>query len=74
MRPQPHVIYQRAITVLPGGRLTRRDAAAFLDREIWTLDRWAAAGIGPPVYKVGNRCYYLLTDLDAFIASGGKAA
>lgn len=55
------------VRVPPDGRLTRRDAAAYLGRADKTLAMWATEGKGPQPRKVGGRIFYFLDDLDAFI-------
>jgi hypothetical protein len=55
------------ITILPGGRLSRPDAAAYLGCRPGTLATWAHEERGPPFFILGGRAYYRLTDLDAFI-------
>lgn len=46
--------------------LTRREAAAYVRRSIPTLERWAAAGEGPPFHKVKGRPLYPLGGLRRF--------
>ncbi len=55
------------VRILPGGRMTRKDAAAYLGREAKTLAMWAMEGKGPKPYRAGGRCFYYKDDLDAFI-------
>ena len=55
------------VRMLPGGRMTRKDAAAYLGREAKTLAMWAVQGKGPKPHRVGGRCFYFKEDLDAFI-------
>ena len=55
--------------ILPDGRVTRRDAAAYLGNKEKTLAMWQLQGRGPPSVKVGGRRYYFLADLDDFIAN-----
>ena len=65
------------VTVLPGNRLSRRDAAVYLGRKPQTLAFWAMEGRGPAAVNIGGRAFYNLADLDAFIRSGnaeGEAA
>ncbi len=54
------------VTVLPGGLLDRRNAAAFLGRKPQTLRFWAATGTGPKVRPMNGRAFYQLSDLQAF--------
>lgn len=60
------------VTVLPDGRLSRRDAATYLGLKRQTLAAWAVAGRGPRSLSVGGRCFYRLKDLDAFIREGNE--
>lgn len=67
-------IEQMKIKVLPDGRVSRRDAAVFLDRDPDTLAAWARVGRGPRPVKSGGRCFYWFEDLRAFAAGGSQAA
>ena len=58
---------QVRVRVLPDGRITRGDAARYLGLKERTLARWAMQGKGPPVLRVGGRCFYRRADLDRFI-------
>ena len=60
---------QVRVRVLPDGRMTRRDAAAYLGLAEKTLAMWALIGRGARVYRVGGRCFYYKDDLDALIHS-----
>ncbi len=62
---------QVRVRVLPDGRMTRRDSAAYLGLAEKTLAMWALMGRGPRVYRVGGRCFYYKDDLDALIHSEG---
>jgi hypothetical protein len=63
------------VTVLPGGFLSRPDAARFLGLSSFTLWNWAKAGIGPPWQRAGRRLsLYRITDLEAFRDARGRAA
>lgn len=55
------------VRVLPDGRMTRRDAAAYLGRKAKTLAQWSSEGRGPRMCRVGGRVFYFRSDLDAFI-------
>jgi hypothetical protein len=55
------------IRVLPDGRMTRGNAAAYLGYAEKTLAIWIGQGKGPKMIKVGGRCFYYKTDLDEFI-------
>jgi hypothetical protein len=65
-------IDQVRVRVLPDGRLSRNDAAAYLGRQPKTLAMWALEKRGPPIVHVGGRCFYRLADLQAF--TGTEAA
>ncbi len=55
------------IRVLPDGRMTRRDAAAYLGVSEKTMAMWALQGKGPQSLRVGGRRFYFKDVLDAFI-------
>ena len=65
-------IEQIRVRVLPDGRVSRRDAAAYIGRQPKTLAMWAVEKKGPPIIHVGGRCFYLLDDLRRFV--GAEAA
>ena len=60
------------IRVLPDGRMTREDAAAYLGLKPKTLAMWAMEGKGPHICRVGGRCFYFKDELDAFISLGNR--
>ena len=60
------------ITILPGGKLSRQDAALFLGRKPQTLAHWATVGRGPPAINIGGRCFYMLDELPALRRRGGR--
>lgn len=60
--------------VTPDGRMARKDAAAYLGYKSKTLSEWSRLGSGPRPRKVGGRVFYLLRDIDAFIATGAREA
>ncbi len=66
----PAAIEQVRVRVLPDGRMSRRDAAAYLGRAEKTLAMWELDGKGPPSVKVGGRRFYFKDVLDAFILGG----
>jgi predicted DNA-binding transcriptional regulator AlpA len=68
------VVEHVSIRVLPDGRVSRADAAAFLGRSPKTLADWFSKGTGPKPRKVGSRVFYLLKDLEAFRDSGAREA
>ena len=53
------------IRVQPNGRVSRRDAATYLDKSPSTLAAWACRKIGPKVYKNGGRAEYDWEELQA---------
>ncbi len=55
------------VRVLPDGRMTREDAAAYLGLKPKTLAMWAVEGKGPRSVRVGGRRFYYKAALDAFI-------
>lgn len=50
--------------------LPERDAARYLRKSLSTLRRWRWMRTGPAWTKCGKAVEYLLSDLDAFRASG----
>lgn len=60
------------VRVLPDGRLTARDAAAYLGLKEKTLANMRSHGHGPKPTRVGGRIFYFQEDLDSFI--GAKPA
>lgn len=65
-------IDQIRITVLPDGRVDRKNAARALGREPKTLAEWKRLGVGPRGFLVGGRVFYWWTEVQAF-AHGEKA-
>ena len=61
------VIEQVRVRILPDGRMTRKDAAAYLGRAEKTLAMWQMEAKGPPSVLVGGRRFYFKDVLDAFI-------
>ena len=55
------------VRVLPDGRMTRKDAAAYLGHAQKTLAMWQLNGKGPVSVKVGGKRFYFKSTLDAFI-------
>ena len=69
------VTYEQVrIRVLPDGRVSRADAAAFLGRSPKTLADWASRGAGPKARRVGGRIFHFMKDLEAFRDSGASEA
>jgi hypothetical protein len=62
------------IKILPDGRVSRNDAAAFLGLSPKTLAQMACSGRGPRARKVGGRAFYFIRDLEAFVATGARQA
>ena len=60
-------IQEVRIRVLPDGRVTRRDAAAYLGLKEKTLAMWVLQNKGPRSRRVGGRAFYFLADLEAFV-------
>jgi hypothetical protein len=58
-------IEQVKIRVLPDGRVSRSDAAAYLGLKEKTLRQWALDGRNLTVVKVAGRCFYRFGDLQA---------
>ena len=58
---------QIRVRITPDGRMTRRDAAAYLGTAEKTLAQWSSEGRGPPSVRVGGRVFYFRQELDAFI-------
>lgn len=49
-------------------RLTRAEAAAYLGVSVHTLHDWASTGrYGLRFFRVGRKCVYRQSDLDAFL-------
>jgi hypothetical protein len=69
--PVEHLDHVR-VRVLPDGRVSRNDAAAFLGYKPKTMAMWALEKRGPRIIRVGGRCFYRLEDLQAF-ARGEQA-
>lgn len=59
------------VRVLPGGRVSRADAAAILDKTPKTMCEWKAKGWGPRSFSVGGREFYNYDECLA-MASGEK--
>lgn len=59
------------VRMLPDGRLTRKDAAAYLGVTEKTLANWHSAG-KLRARKVGGRCFYFKDDLDNLVGEGAE--
>lgn len=62
------------IRILPDGRVSRGDAAAFLGLSPKTMAQMACQGRGPLPRKVGGRAFYFIKDLEAFVSNGARQA
>ncbi len=62
-----NAIDQIRVRVLPDGRMSRRDAAAYTGFSEKTFTNWALDGHGPRPHRVGGRVFYFKDDIDAFI-------
>lgn len=62
------------VTILPGNKVSRRDAATYLGRKPSTLHNWVQRGCGPKPMMIGGRAFYSLADLDAFIGASGPTS
>lgn len=57
------------VTVLPDGRMDRKNAATYCGLSVKTLAMYATNGIGPKSTKRG-KVWYWKDDLDAWLTSG----
>lgn len=62
------------IRVLPDGRVSRADAAAYLGLAPKTLAQMHVQGRGPRMKKVAGRAFYYIRDLEAFVDTGAREA
>ncbi len=60
---QKDVIHVR---ILPGNRVSRRDASKLLGVSVGTMANWACKGIGPRAKRLANRAFYDVTELEKF--------
>lgn len=51
------------------GWVSRADLARRLGVTVWTLNRWAAQGIGPVHIRVGLKAYYRASAVDEWLAT-----
>ena len=63
-------IVQVQARVLPDGRLTSRNAAAYLGHSMARLATWRMEGNGPAWCRVGGKIFYRREELDRFIKEG----
>jgi hypothetical protein len=59
------------ITILPDGRMNRKNAAQYLGLAVKTLAMHASRGTGPRFIKRG-RVFYFREDLDAWLNAQGR--
>ena len=59
------------VTVLPDGRMDRKNAAQYLGLAVKTLAMHASRGTGPRFIKRG-RVFYFREDLDAWLNAHGR--
>ena len=62
------------IRVLPDGRVSLADAAAFLGYQPKTLHEFRRVGRGPKSHLVGSRRFFFINDLRDFASSGTRGA
>jgi len=62
---------QVKVTVLPDGRVDRKNAAKALGLQPKTLAEWKRLGKGPRSFRVGGRCFYRWDDVRGFASGGG---
>ena len=62
----------RKIPLTWDNRVSEKQAAEFVDREVATLQNWSYADQRLPFVKVGNRRTYRLTDIAAYLAGREK--
>lgn len=63
---------QEPITVLPDGRMDRKNAARYLGLSVQTLANMVVQKKGPRSVRVGGRVWYFKADLDAYVAEKGQ--
>lgn len=64
--------YPLKLHILPDGRMSAVNAAAYLGLAPKTLAMWRCDGIGPRFTKIGGKVFYFQTDLDVWIDDAGK--
>lgn len=57
------------VLVLPGGRVSAKDAAAYVGLSEKTLAMWRSRGTGPKFLKRG-RIFYFVQDLESWLRDG----
>lgn len=56
------------VTVLPGNRVDRKNAAKALGLSTKTMACWGREGRGPRPFRVGGRVFYRWSDVERFAA------
>lgn len=59
-------VEQIKISVLPDGRVDRKNASKALNRKPKTLAEWQRLGKGPRPFLVGGRVFYWWAEVQAF--------
>lgn len=54
--------------------LDQTGAAEYLSLSHRTLEKWRSVGGGPRYTKLGKRAFYRVSDLEQFIAGGGRSS
>ena len=49
--------------------LNSKETAEYLDKSLYTLQRWRSAGTGPRWGKNGHMVIYFLDDIDSYLTS-----
>lgn len=62
----------RKIPLTWDGRVSEKQAAEFVSREVSTLQNWSYCDQRLPFVKVGNRRSYRLADIAAYLAGREK--
>ena len=68
--PTAGAIVQVRVRVLPDGRLSAKDASAYLGHSDGRLATWRMEGNGPAYVRVGGKIFYYQWELDRFIREG----
>lgn len=63
----------QGIRTTPAGLTSTAHAAQYLGVGVRTLERWRQQGIGPLTTPMHGRCWYAMSDLDAYLESSRSA-
>jgi hypothetical protein len=63
-------VVQVQVRVLPDGRMSARDSAAYLGHSMARMATWRMEGNGPAWVRVGGKIFYRREELDRFIKEG----